>query len=174
MPSSGGETRKRASNPPVPELLSLFGDTIALFHCLQATAASIHGELSAGLRGVLFGLAQRGPQTVPQMARMRPTSRQHIQVLVNRLLEMGLVRLEENPEHRRSRLVRLTSEGERAVALMQEREERMLELADIPLGAAEIAAAAATLGEVRAALMGTRFRRAVEELGRREEGARHA
>jgi hypothetical protein len=41
--------------------------------------------MTAGKRGVLKGLDRLGPQTVPQMARARPVSRQHIQTLVNRL-----------------------------------------------------------------------------------------
>jgi len=157
-----------ASGPPAPELLALFRDTIALFHCLQATSAAMHGPLSAGLRGVLFGLAQGGPQSVPHMARLRPTSRQHIQVLVNRLWELGLVEFAENPDHRRSKLVRLTPDGERAVQSMQEREQSMLERAEISLTAAEIGAAAATLREVRAALMAPEFRRVVADADPRQ------
>ena len=163
------------SSQAVQEIQALFGETIALFHCLQATAASVHmhGNLTAGLRGVLFGLAQGGPQTVPQMARLRPTSRQHVQVLVNRLQRLGLALLEENPDHRRSKLVRLTAEGERTVALIRDREAHLLELAAIPLSAAEIGSAAATLRAVRAALTGSRFRRLVEQLGQPAEGAQH-
>ena len=153
----------------------LFDETTALFHCLQAIAASVHmqGNLTAGLRGVLLGLEQGGPQTVPQMARLRPTSRQHIQVLVNRLRRLGLVLLEENPDHLRSRLVRLTADGERTVALIREREARLLALAAVPLGAAEVGSAAATLRAVRAALTESRFRRIVEQLGQPTSGAQH-
>ncbi len=151
----------------VQEIQSLFRETISLFHGLQATAASVHGpaNLTAALRGVLFGLADGGPQTVPQMARLRPTSRQHIQVLVNRLRELGLVQAEENPDHRRSKLVRLTPEGARTAGMMRDREAHLLAEAAIPLTAAEIAAAAATLRVVRMALSGSSFRRLVEELG---------
>ena len=156
----------------VQELQTLFRETISLFHGLQATAASVHrhANLTAALRGVLVGLAESGPQTVPQMARLRPTSRQHIQVLVNRLRDLGLVLAEENPDHRRSKRVRLTAEGERTVARILDREARLLELAAIPVGEAEIGAAVAALQAVRTTLTGSRFRRLVEEIGSREEG----
>jgi len=159
----------------VQELQTLFRETISLFHGLQATAASVHrhANLTAALRGVLFGLAESGPQTVPQMARLRPTSRQHIQVLVNRLRDLGLVLAEENPDHRRSRLVRLTPEGERTARMIRDREAHLLAQAAIPVTAAEIAAAAATLRAVRTALTGSSFHRLVEEFGQQEEGTPH-
>lgn len=64
-----------------------------------------------GTWGLLRSLATGGPQTVPDLARQRPVSRQHIQLLVNRLADAGLVELVENPAHRRSRLVSLTAAG---------------------------------------------------------------
>ncbi len=154
--------RERAAQ----ELQTLFRETIALFHCLQTTAATVHGQenLTAGLRGVLVGLAQGGAQTVPQMARQRPTSRQHIQVLVNRLQELGLVLLEENPDHRRSKLVRITEKGERTVALIRDREDRLLALAAIPVSDEEIASTVATLRTVRTVLTGSRLRQLVGKL----------
>ncbi len=86
-------------------LPSLFAETVALFHRLRATAAQMHGqgELSAGRRGILFELARLGPQSVPQMARARPVSRQYVRGLVDGLRADGLVDLAANPAHRRAR-----------------------------------------------------------------------
>src|SRR5829696_5631191 len=56
-------------------------------------------------------LARLGPLTVPQIAQMRPTSRQRMQRLADELAAEGLVEFIENPKHRRSKLVRLTPEG---------------------------------------------------------------
>ena len=66
----------------------------------------------AGLWGVLNTLATEGPRTVPQIARSRPVARQHIQKLANELAARGLVAFVENPAHRRSKLLRLTPDGE--------------------------------------------------------------
>ena len=66
----------------------------------------------AGAFGFMRSLALIGPLTVPQIARMRPTSRQRMQRLADELAAGGLVEFIDNPRHRRSKLVRLTREGD--------------------------------------------------------------
>lgn len=65
-----------------------------------------------GAFGFMRSLALLGPLTVPQIAQMRPTSRQRMQRLADELAEEGLVEFIDNPSHRRSKLVRLTRKGE--------------------------------------------------------------
>jgi DNA-binding MarR family transcriptional regulator len=65
-----------------------------------------------GAFGLLRSLALIGPLTVPQIAEMRPTSRQRMQRLADELAAEGLVEFIDNPSHRRSKLVRLTRKGE--------------------------------------------------------------
>jgi len=48
---------------------------------------------------------------VPQIAQMRPTSRQRMQRLANELATDGLVEFIDNPKHQQSKLVRLTPKG---------------------------------------------------------------
>ena len=64
-----------------------------------------------GAFGFMRSLALLGPLTVPQIAQMRPTSRQRMQRLADELAAEGLVEFIENPKHRRSKLVQLTAEG---------------------------------------------------------------
>src|SRR5262247_1670492 len=64
-----------------------------------------------GAFGFLRSLALLGPLTVPQVARMRPTSRQRMQRLADELAAEGLIRFIDNPKHRRSKLVQLTPKG---------------------------------------------------------------
>jgi DNA-binding MarR family transcriptional regulator len=64
-----------------------------------------------GTFGFLRSLALLGPLTVPQIARMRPTSRQRMQRLADELAAEGIVEFIDNPKHRRSKLVRLTRKG---------------------------------------------------------------
>jgi len=66
----------------------------------------------AGTIGFLRSLAVIGPLTVPQIAQMRPTSRQRMQRLADELAADGLVEFIDNPRHRRSKLLRLTRKGE--------------------------------------------------------------
>ena len=80
----------------------------------------------AGAFGLMRSLAVIGPLTVPQIAKMRPTSRQRMQRLADELAAEGLVEFIENPRHRRSKLVRLTRKGH---ARYRELSTRLLEIA---------------------------------------------
>lgn len=80
----------------------------------------------AGAFGVLRSLALLGPLTVPEIARMRPTSRQRMQRLADQLAAQGLVEFIDNPKHRRSKLVRLSREGQRSYRRLN---VRLLEIA---------------------------------------------
>ena len=62
--------------------------------------------------GFMRSLALLGPLTVPQIAQMRPTSRQRMQRLADELAAAGLVKFIDNPKHRRSKLVQLTRQGD--------------------------------------------------------------
>ncbi|MEQ8266072.1 MAG: MarR family transcriptional regulator [Parvibaculum sp.] len=91
-----------------------------------------------GAFGFMRSLALLGPLTVPQIAQMRPTSRQRMQRLADELAEEGLVDFIDNPKHRRSKLVRLTRKGE---VLYRELDARLLSIASSlggPLGDADI------------------------------------
>jgi DNA-binding MarR family transcriptional regulator len=148
----------------------LFDATTALFHRLRATAVEVHGqgEPTAGRRGVLRDLHHWGAQTVPQMARRRPVSRQHIQTLVNGLMADGLVEVVDNPAHRRSHHVILTATGRALVEAMGRRETRLLAALPLALGPAgirDLERAAEVLTRVRTLLEGPTWKRLVE--GRR-------
>ena len=65
-----------------------------------------------GAFGFMRSLALLGPLTVPQIAQMRPTSRQRMQRLADELAAEGLVEFIDNPKHRRSKLAQLTRKGD--------------------------------------------------------------
>src|SRR5215471_1342535 len=71
--------------------------------------ADSRAALPSASRAALQLLQRHGPQTVPQIARARFSSRQNIQILINRLQQEGLVEIISNPQHKRSALVRLTA-----------------------------------------------------------------
>src|SRR5262245_36784891 len=132
MTDSGG--KKRAFRAKGEEagaespLNSLVNETVLLFHRLRIVADQIHhrGEMTGPLRSILRGLDKLGEQTVPQMARARAVSRQHVQALVNQLVEERLVELISNPAHKRSPLARLTQLGKRTVDAMNRNEAGLL------------------------------------------------
>jgi DNA-binding MarR family transcriptional regulator len=65
-----------------------------------------------GAFGFMRSLALLGPLTIPQIAQMRPTSRQRMQRLADELAVDGLVKSIDNPKHRRSKLLQLTPKGD--------------------------------------------------------------
>ena len=107
-------------------------------------------ELTMGMRAVLEFLRRNGPTAVPAIARARRVTRQHIQALVNPLLERGLVACVANPAHRRSPLIQLTARGERTIDRMRGREAAVL--GDVPLSRAQLQRAAETLRALRLAI----------------------
>ena len=69
------------------------------------------GQSSARWR-VLAAVEDR-PMTVAQIARAWSLARQSVQRIADLLVRDGLVAYEDNPEHRRAKLVRLTPAGRR-------------------------------------------------------------
>lgn len=119
----------------------------ACFNRLAALADRLHRDLgiTAAMRAVIEALYEGGDRTVPSIARSKSVSRQHIQLLVNGLIEARLARAVDNPADRRSPLITLTDQGRAAFERMREREKAFL---------AELAAALARhdVGETLATL----------------------
>ena len=138
---------------PLEELID---ETRLLWHALIAAAERLHAKerVTLGMRAVLEFLLVQGPVPVPEIARRRGVSRQHIQGLVNALLAENLVAVQENPAHRRSVLIGLTTNGERTIRRMKEREARLFAEKDFGAGQAEMKRAAKVLRGVRSALGG--------------------
>ncbi len=88
---------------------SVVDETIALYHWLAWVADELYGDDARGAarRWTLRRLHRDGPQTVPDLAKVRSVRRQSLQPLVDLLVKEGLVELRENPEHVRSSLLAL-------------------------------------------------------------------
>lgn len=145
----------RRAAPDEPAFESLGREVRGLFHQLRAAAEGIHAEhggLPVAQRAVLESLHRDGPTSVPALARARPVSRQHIQVLVNALLAEGLVETTPNPGHRRSPLVALTRAGAKRFSEMRARERRALARLELGASEAELRTATRVLQAVRVAL----------------------
>ena len=93
-------------------MMALIRDTIVANHRLAQLGRSFGAVTAEGGRwGVMRDIAEDGPQTVPRLAERRPVSRQHMQTVVDALVRDGLAELRDNPAHKRSKLVALTSDG---------------------------------------------------------------
>jgi len=141
-------------------------ETVSLFHRLRVVADQIHhrGEMTGALRSILRGLDKLGEQTVPQMARARAVSRQHVQTLVNQLVGERLVEFVANPAHKRSPLARLTALGKKTVDAMNRNEARLLSKADLDVTDKDLRQAAETLRTVRAYFESERWKRLLKNL----------
>ncbi|MDH4120309.1 MAG: MarR family transcriptional regulator [Deltaproteobacteria bacterium] len=131
----------------------LVKDIRQAFHLLKALGDTLHQDLgiSSAMRGVMESLAET-PATVSQLARARPVSRQHIQRLVDALLEKRLLRLVPNPAHKTSPLVALTPQGVRTFQAMNQKEAQWLGRLFHGIPPGRIQAAAGVLGELQTRL----------------------
>lgn len=110
-----------------------------LFRAMAQTADQYLESLgvSASERAVMEFLVKEEKLTVPQLAAKYGVSRQHVQVTVNALLENRLVQLEDNPQHKRSPLIRLSKKGVRLFARIAEKDEQAIRQAFSNIGKAE-------------------------------------
>ena len=105
MTNGGGKKiaswAKGDESPAESPFDSMINETVSLFHRLRVVADQIQhrGEMTGALRSILRSLDKLGEQTVPQMARARAVSRQHVQALVNQLVGERLVEFIANPAH---------------------------------------------------------------------------
>lgn len=88
------------------------------------------------------------PLPVAHIARNMGLSRQAVQRVVDLLVDRGLVRLAENPHHRRAKLVVLTAAGRAALAAAEAAEAPLNRTILDRLGGARIADAIAVLAEM--------------------------
>jgi DNA-binding MarR family transcriptional regulator len=104
-------------------------EILSAFFLLRAVGKRMGAVTAAdgGYWGMLRSLKVEGALTVPQIARSRPVSRQHIQKLANEMIEDGVIELIDNPAHRRSKLLCLTAKGE---VVFQEINERIAQKAE--------------------------------------------
>ena len=118
---------------------SLLDETRLLFHALRQWSDTLHAELgsTAAMRGVLELILLDGPATVPNMARARGVSRQHVQQQVDALLERGLLERQDNPAHRRSSIIALTDKGRALTQNM--RSEELHALSRMQVGVSDTA-----------------------------------
>jgi DNA-binding MarR family transcriptional regulator len=137
------------------------GEVRHLFQVLKSLADTLHKDagLTASTRAVMEALAG-GPRTVPDIARSKSVTRQHIQLLVDELAKSDLVELRPNPAHLRSPLIALSRKGEMLFASVRKREAPLFERLAAGLDARKTAATMQTL---------TALRRRAEDLLREQE-----
>jgi DNA-binding MarR family transcriptional regulator len=124
--SLNGNELTSTKQQPQAGIESLLSEVKALAIQQRKSAVVMHRPDGLPARGweVMRALAAQGARTVPQIGRQILTSRQNVQMMVNRLRTEGWVEMGENASHKRSGLVSLTETGRRLVATAKQREEQ--------------------------------------------------
>lgn len=134
------------------------------FSELVVHALRVHGLLIAAgnrlarpagqteARWQVLAVIEHGPATVAEIARVFGLTRQSVQRTVGSLVRDRLAALEDNPRHRRARLVRLTEAGGRALAEIQASERPWANDLGAELGEDDLRHATEVLDQVRRAL----------------------
>src|SRR5258706_4221166 len=137
-------------------LTALIGEAKTLTEGLKRAARSVHqkNEIPAAGRVILQLLDAQGSMTVPHIARLCCTSRQSIQMWVNRLKTEGYVDFISNPAHKRSDLARLTEPGRSFAVSVTKREVELLERVSSRVSQTEVLSAAAVLRRIELLLTG--------------------
>jgi DNA-binding MarR family transcriptional regulator len=108
------------------------------------------GQTSARWR--VLAAIEDAPLTVPQVARAWWLSRQSVQRVADVLVEEGLAAYEDNPGHRRSKLLRITARGLSTLSTIREAQRVWADDVGRELGEADLRAANLILARMVASL----------------------
>jgi DNA-binding MarR family transcriptional regulator len=146
---------KQQGDPPSPDqIYQLIVQIRGAFHDCAEFTDKLHADLgiTAAMRAVMEHVSDHGPQSVPNIARAKKVTRQHIQQLADPLVAAGLAEWQDNPQHKRSKLLNLTSEGIRQFAKIRQREALALDKLSRLLAGVDVEQASTTIRRIRGEL----------------------
>jgi len=140
--------------PSATSLERLTIELRACFNRLKAVSDALCADLglNASMRAVLEALDHGGEQQVPDIARARGVSRQHIQVNMDALMALCLVEVRDNPAHRRSPLYALSNRGKTLFGQIRQREAAVFARLAARFDEPELAATCTTLEALKSGL----------------------
>ena len=106
-------------------------------------------------RWLVLAELDQGPATVADVARSLRLARQSVQRVADLLAEEGLAAYEANPQHRRAKLLGLTSSGRDALQTIQGRQVRWTNAVGAKLGPGTLDEASSLLERVLEAVEST-------------------
>ena len=121
-----------------------------VFRAMGTAAEAYLAEsgITAAERAVLEFLYPDKRNSVPEIAKRYDVSRQHIQVTVNALLDRDLLRREDNPQHKRSPLIRLSRSGRDTFAEVRRIESGLIDSIFADVDDAELASTLRALRKI--------------------------
>jgi DNA-binding MarR family transcriptional regulator len=97
---------------------------------------------------LLIEAVQEEPAAVAQIAHELRLTRQSVQRVADLLVRDGLAVYEDNPRHRRAKLLRLTPQGRSALRTIQAAQRQWADALGAELGEADLRQASIVLGRV--------------------------
>jgi DNA-binding MarR family transcriptional regulator len=136
------------------KLYAVITEVRVCFNRLKTLAEQLHGDIgvNASMRAVMESLSMHGSQSVPDIARRKGVSRQHIQTIMNLLVEAGFAEAFDNPAHLRSPLFDLSAKGRKAFTTVQRRERAPLKRLSVSMPARKLEQMHSLLLELNAQL----------------------
>jgi DNA-binding MarR family transcriptional regulator len=128
---------------------ALLGQVIGLtrrFTTVGEVLAKPAGQTLA--RWLVLEAVQDAPATVAQIARTLHLARQSVQRLADVLVRDGLAAYQDNPAHRRAKLVRLTPQGRSALRTIQAAQRAWADALGVEIGEADLRQASIILDRV--------------------------
>jgi DNA-binding MarR family transcriptional regulator len=159
-PETAPRATRSASRTPAGDAFSRFAIQVLRLNGLLTAAgdemARPAGQTSA--RWQVLAAADHAPMTVAQIARTLNLARQSVQRVADLLETEGLVVYEDNPGHRRARLVVLTANGRRALRTIQAAQRAWADELGAGIGETELVRTSATLDKALRAMSSGRRR----------------
>ena len=160
-PDRDPEARQRT--PAGDAFTRLLLETFRFNGGLLATGDRLTRDLGlTSARWQVLGAIEAEPLSVSAIARAMGLSRQAVQRVANDLAREGFVGFEDNPEHRRAKLVGLTQKGRESLEEVGRRQARWADGIAEGLSAARLDAAATLLAALRARLEADGDRKGVD------------
>jgi len=133
-------------DPSTRALRDLTRTLRASFQALRQTSDEMNADLgvTASMRAVMEAIRD-APRTVPDIAREKRVTRQHIQAGVDALAASGLILRQRNPANARSWLIGLSRKGQALFQTIQTREALAMRRLSDGLSAGDLEAAERTL-----------------------------
>lgn len=147
-----GDSRRTAAGDAVSRLVV---QVFRLDGALSASGDALTrpvGQTTARWR--VLAAIEDEPRTVAQIARAWSLARQSVQRVADALEEDGFVAYEDNPDHRRAKLLRLTRKGARVLVQIQIAQNRWANELGTQIGVADLNAANDVLARILAAVSG--------------------
>jgi DNA-binding MarR family transcriptional regulator len=143
------EDQRPSRTPAGDAFTALLGQVIGLtrrFTTAGEALAKPAGQTLA--RWLVLETIQDQPATVAQIARTLLLARQGIQRLADLLVRDGLAAFEDNPAHRRAKLLRITPRGRTTLRAIQTAQAAWADALGAELGEAHLRQASAALDRV--------------------------